>query len=171
MSIDGLEEENKESVLRDISEDKEMQAYASVLYLLRSLRCVVPEDYVKFVEDYIVKKYPILGKVRFTNCLIHFCGDDMKGELKSITSLHNALASLPVTTKQVFDSMRIEFLDKVEPVHQEDKLVDIDFDAKTFEIANITLKSSVDDSDKLYIVDSDGKTLANLGYIDDVNGE
>lgn len=144
MDIDILEEKTEGTGLRNIEEDKEMQAYASVLYLLGKLHSVVPDDYIAFTKTYIMKKFPILGKIRFIDDYLYLCNKDLQKELKDIAGFYNALSSLPgnLSSRDKFKAIEKTLLKDIKPVHEEDLLIeDIDIDVKKKEETKISYKT------------------------------
>lgn len=107
---------------RDIENDKEMQAYATVLYLLCGLRNVLDIGRVEFIMKYIQKIFPILGKVGNIENYLEFCNPEDKDTLKSFVSMYQTMLSSPMSDLNRWKVLE-KSLEAVKPKHEEDLLV------------------------------------------------
>jgi len=127
MNLDLYEDSpiKSEGGFRDVANDKEMQAYASVLYLLYGLTNVSDSGRVEFVQKYIRKLFPAFDKCKGGySQFLYLCNPEDRESLKEFVDMHTHLYNS--TNLGEHDRINIlkKMLDRVKPRYEEDLLIE-----------------------------------------------
>jgi len=107
---------------RDLREDREMAAYASVIYMIHAFSGVLPPDYIEVMETYICQKFPILNKTRNLDVILELCTPEVKEEISILREQFISLTRTSFTSTQALSFLK-EKIKNFKPVHEEDLLV------------------------------------------------
>ena len=107
---------------RDLREDKEMAAYASVIYMIHAFSGVLPPDYIEVMETYICQKFPILKKAKRLDVILELCTPEVKEEISILRGHFIALYKSSLSSTQALSFIKEKIRD-FKPVHEEDLLI------------------------------------------------
>jgi len=123
---DKVAKKDKEpSGFRNLEDDREMAAYASVIYMIHAFHSAFPPEYIEFIEDYIFQKFPILGKVENMDAMIAFCTKETKAELEELHAKFKAYINNGSSEYNSLILLQERVKRTIKPVHEEDLQVNI----------------------------------------------
>lgn len=123
---DKIAKKDKESSgFRNIDDDREMQAYASVIYMIHAFHGAFPPEYIEFIEDYIFQKFPILSKVKNIDVMLAFCTKETKAELEELHEKFKAYINNGSSEYNSLILLQERVKKSIKPVHEEDLQVNI----------------------------------------------